>query len=339
MNRLKAATLLSGIMMAALASSYAQGQSNECKPTVSGIRTIGYLTGVAPDKQQLVSFRQGLMDSGYVEDQNIVIDYRWGYAANSDRDAYAASLEKIAKDMVDCGPAMIVVAGSTLAAKAAEKATATIPIVFAVGLDPVRAEVVKSYDQPSLNGNVTGITMQVATGLKDQLDLLRQLNPQIKKVGLLVSGNTPPQEADAMVKDLPNGKKFVVLNDGQLRGDVFNQAKSDGYDGMIVSADQFFATRRPLIIEQAATNKLSTLYPLSEYVDVGGLISYGASAPNTYRQAGLYVGKILNGARPNSLPVLRSPAQVAINLNTARTLNLTVPTELKTRAEKVVGGN
>jgi putative ABC transport system substrate-binding protein len=335
MNRLGVIIFLGGIMAAAPLASYAQGQNAQCKPAAPGIRTVGFLTGVAPEKQQLVSFRQGLMDSGYVEDRNIVIDYRWGYAPNLDRIA----LDRIARDLVSCAPALIVVASSTVAAKAAENATATIPIVFAVGLDPVRNELVKSYDQPILNGNVTGVTMQMATGLKDQLDLLRLLNPQIKQVGLLVSGNTSPQDADAMVKDLPNGKIFEVRGDEQLRGDIFRQAVNEGYDGMIVSANQFFATRRPLIIEQAAAQKVLTLYPVSDYVDGGGLISYGASLPNTYRQAGLYVGKILNGARPDSLPVLRSPPEIAINLNTARALNLTVSTELKTRADKVVGEN
>jgi putative ABC transport system substrate-binding protein len=273
-----------------------------------------------------------------VEDRNIVIDYRWGYAANLDRIA-RDNLDRIAKDLVGCAPALIVVAGSTPAAKAVESATRTIPIVFAVGLDPVRTEIVKSYDQPTLNGNVTGVTMQMAMGLKEQLDLLRQLNPKITKVGLLVSGNTSSQDADAMVKDLPGGKKFEVRGDEQLKVDLFRQAVSEGYDGMIVSASQFFSSHRPLIIEQAAAQKLVTLYPLSEYVDAGGLISYGASAPNAYRQAGLYVGKLLNGARPESLPVLRSPPQLAINLNTAKTLNLTVSPELKTRADKVVGDN
>jgi len=181
--------------------------------------------------------------------------------------------------------------------------------------------------------------MQTAAGVAARRELLTELSSRIDNVGLLMN-ETPAlraQRAD-LIKDL-GGKDQILLasNDTELKDRFQDAARTLGYNGMIVTANPFFGTRRSEIVELAASNKLPTIYPWSEYVDAGGLISYGVSLTSTYRDLGLYAGRILNGAQPASLPILTSRFELAINLITARRLGLTVPPELMKRASYVIG--
>jgi ABC-type uncharacterized transport system substrate-binding protein len=312
-------------------TAYAQG--SQCKSAPANVPVIGFLSSVSPETMQasVAAFRQGLKDTGYVENINAVIEYRWANGNNP------GVLSNLATQLINCKVAVIVTSGGTPPAEAAKKATTTIPIVFGTGFDPVRTGLVPSYDRPNMN--ITGVAMQTAAGVAARRELLAKLSPRIDRVGLLV--NPTPALAKERVdlgKDLGGDDRILeASNDNELRDKFEEAAKARGYNGMIVSANPFYGTRRSQIVQLAANNNLPTIYPWSEYVDAGGLISYGVSLPNTYRDLGLYAGKILNGAKPANLPILTSQLEIAINLITARALGLTVPLELVKRASYVIG--
>jgi putative ABC transport system substrate-binding protein len=344
--------LLGGLAAAWPLAAHAQPQSgDQCKQGSQDVRVIGFLNPASAEAipQALAGFRQGLRDAGYIEDQNIIIDYRWAngrYELLPDR----------AKQLVDCKVELIAATGGTKSAQAAKEATAqaatdpaaTIPIVFATGFDPVKTRLVPSYDRP--DGNATGIAMHTAARVETRVELLRKLVPPSQKIALL---QNPSADVRSLQADLPPNLVSSVLraSDEAALNEKFREAADNGYDGIVVSADPFLGSRRAQIVALAAQHRLRAIYPWREYVEAGGLMSYGVNFANTYRQIGLYAGRILNGAHPAGLPVLHPPDfsvrerevketsrfELAINLTTARTLGVTLPLELIQRANHFVG--
>jgi putative ABC transport system substrate-binding protein len=343
MRRVKSILLLGGLVAAWPLAAFAQTQSDDaCKQASGGLRVIGFLSSSSPDAiaRSVAAFRQGLKDAGYIEGENVIVDYRW---ANGDYGLLPAK----AKQLVECKVALIAATGGTQSAQAAKDATRTIPILFATGFDPVKTKLVPSYARPG--ENATGIAMHTAARVATRRELLSKLDPQPKKIALLVNPTPafPDQKAD-MEKDV-GGDHLLEANSENALNAKFKEAEEKGYRAIIVSADPFFGGRRAQIVDLAARHRLPAIYPWREYVDAGGLMSYGVSITNAYRQIGLYAGRVLSGARPADLPVLDPPEpperelegssrfELAINLTTARTLRLTIPPELIKRANYVVG--
>ena len=294
---------------------------------------VGFLTNRSPGESAhlVAAFRQGLSETGHAEGKTIQIDFRFA-------EGQFARLPALATDLIERKPAVIVAVGpGALAAKAA---TSTIPIVFISGGDPVDAGLVSSLNRPG--GNVTGIGwFSTELGAK-RLELLHELVPKATTIGMLVNPNYPDIESQR--KDLDEAaRKF-----GQ-QGHVVNAASVDDFDkvlatlvqlkasALVVSADAVFLSRRDRLVGLVAHYGLPAVYPQREYVMVGGLMSYAASVADGYRQAGIYVGRVLRGAVPTDLPVvLPSKFDLFINLKTAKALGLEVPPTLLARADEVI---
>ena len=295
---------------------------------------IGFLnSGSSKGFQSLVAaFRQGLSESGYVEGQNLAIEYRWA-------DGDYEKLPRLAGDLV--GHRVIAIfAGGPPAVVAAKAATTTIPIVFTSGGDPVELGFVSSLNQPG--GNVTGVSF-----LSDELDakrlgLLRELVPAAKSVGFLV--NPTRSSFQSEIKDSQQaaqalGMKLIVSN-ASTEAEIdmaFAEFSQQRIDALLVAADPFFLSRRDQIVALANRLRIATMYYIREYVVAGGLISYAPNLAEVYHQAGSYVAKILKGAKPANLPVLQpTKFNFVINLKTAKALGLTVSKQMQLLADEVI---
>ena len=293
---------------------------------------IGFLyLGSAREYPQLSYFRQGLKEGGYSEGQNVKIEYRWAEESNR--------LLELATDLARRRVAVIVAAGtnSTLAAKAA---TSTIPIVFLTGGDPVREGLVSSLNRPE--ANVTGVTFIVEElGAKD-IEALHELLPDAKSVGFLVNPDNPAarrqianlQKAAAVLGLDPQPVTVTHASDFDK---AFNAVADRQIGALLVGADPLFATNVDQIVTLAAHHRIPTVYYKRDYVDAGGLMSYGTSGDDAWRQVGIYIARILKGVKPGDLPVIQpTKFELVINLKTAKTLGLTVPPSLIARADEVI---
>jgi putative tryptophan/tyrosine transport system substrate-binding protein len=294
---------------------------------------IGYLHFAAPNYVPASSsFLQGLKEFGFVEGQNVALEYRW---AEGDYDRLPA----MAADLVGMGVDLIAAFGPP-SAKAAKNASSTIPIVFEVGNDAVEAGLVNSLAQPG--GNATGLSILFVQVTPKRLELLCELLPDPRTIGLLVNPKSPtaqPSIRSAAEAAQAKGVQLSVLNASNVSevSAAFSAAISSGVRGMIVSADPFFDMQRELLVGVAAREKLPTVYFEDEFPNAGGLISYGSSLAEVYRQMGLYAGKILKGAKPSELPVEQpTKFRMAINLKTARELGIVVPPRLLATADDVI---
>ncbi|HEU0155350.1 MAG TPA: ABC transporter substrate-binding protein [Stellaceae bacterium] len=296
---------------------------------------IGFLSGVAAvDYAPFVAaFRQGLGDTGFVEGKNVAIDYRWAEGHYDRLPALAAELVALKVDV-------IAATGGSLQGPAAKRATRTIPIVFTTGSDPVAQGLVADLARPG--GNVTGFTLLVADLMEKRLDLLAQLLPAIKVVALLVN----PQNSNSprFVRDLPKaaqerGLQLHVVN-ASTEGEIdaaFAALSGLHAQALLAGSDAFFNDRRRQIVDLAARYKLPAIYDTTAFTSAGGLMTYGPSLAETYRQVGIYVGKILHGAKPADLPVQRpKKLKLVINMNTAKALGLAVPPSILARADEVI---
>jgi putative ABC transport system substrate-binding protein len=294
---------------------------------------IGVLRATITDENHvnLVALRQGLGDAGYLAGQNATIEYRW--AENRyDR------LPALAADLVGRRVAVIF-AGSGVAARAAKAATTTIPIVFAGGIDPVQLGFVASLNRPG--GNVTGVSFFSNAIEPKRLGLLRDVVPRASVIAALI--NPDNASARRQSEDLNEAVRAVgmKLNIAYARSaadlepafaDFVKQA-----GGLVVATDAAFTAYREQLVGLAARHALPAVYPSRDFVEVGGLMSYGASIPDAYRQAGVYVGRILKGEKPADLPVmLPTKFELVINLKTAKMLGLTVPPSLLGIADEVI---
>jgi putative tryptophan/tyrosine transport system substrate-binding protein len=301
------------------------------KPAVP---VIGFLNGTAPDPtlQRAAAFRQGLGDVGYVERQNVTIEYRWAEFQDY-------QLPRLAADLVRREVAVIAATGSTASALAAKRATATIPIVFEIGGDPVAAGLVDKLDQPG--GNLTGMSLNSTALGHNQLELVRALIPKVSTVAVFVNPNNPNSGTQAGIEAAAraNGIRTLILNVNRDSGfdQPFATLVQQHADALLVGNDPFFLEWRNKIIVLAEHHSVPTIYSSRAYVAAGGLMSYGVSITEGYRQVGVYVGRLLKGDKPADLPVVNSiKFKSAINMTTARALNLEVPPAVLTHADEVI---
>jgi putative tryptophan/tyrosine transport system substrate-binding protein len=296
---------------------------------------IGFMSGRSPeDSAHLVSaFRQGVAETGLVEGQTVTIEYRW---ALGDYDRSAA----LAADLVSRKIAVLVAVGGDVSALAAKNATATIPVVFGMGSDPVKAGLVASFNRPG--GNATGFTLWTNEMESKRLGLLREIVPAAQLIGILVNPKFPASVQELADLDLAAkgvGQRLFVApanNDAELDAALtsFGQQR---VAAVLVTAAPFFDTRLERIVSFAAQNRLPAIYQFREYAVAGGLISYGPNIVESYRSAGVYAGRILKGEKPADLPVLQpTKFDFVINLKTAKALGLTVPPTLLAEAGEVI---
>jgi putative tryptophan/tyrosine transport system substrate-binding protein len=293
---------------------------------------VGYLGASTPDANFLAAFRKGLSEIGYDEGRNLTIEYRF---ANNQNDR----LPELAAELVRRQVAVIA-ASVTQAAVAAKVVTATIPIVFRMGEDPVLIGLVASLNRPG--GNVTGITnMNAEIGAK-RLGLLHELIPSAERYAALVNPTSPNAETstkEAQSAAATLGRPIEVLTASTNRDidAAFANAVQKRADALWVSASSLFASRRVQLVTLAAHYRLPTIYWLREFAEAGGLMTYGASATDEFRQVGVYTGRILKGEKPADLPVMRaSKFEFVINLQTAKTLGITIPATLLAIADEVI---
>ena len=323
MRRREFITLIGGIAAWPLAARAQQ----------SAMPVIGFLyLGSAREYPQLAYLRQGLKEGGYVEGQNVTIEYRWAEESNR--------LPELAVDLARRRVAVIAAVGGTNSALAAKAATTTIPIVFLTGGDPVREGIVSSLNRPE--ANVTGVTFIVEElGAKD-IEALHELLPDAKSVGFLVNPDNP-----AARRQIANLQKAAAVLGLEVQpvtvthasdfDKAFNAVADRQIGALLVGADPLFATNVDQIVTLAAHHRIPTVYYKRDYVDAGGLMSYGTSGDDAWHQVGIYIARILKGEKPGDLPVIQpTKFELVLNLKTAKTLGLTVPPSLITRADEVI---
>ena len=323
MNRRELMLLLGGAMTAA------RGLRAQHK----SMPVIGYLGGASPGPFApfVAAFHQGLNEAGYVEGQNLAIEYRWA-EGRYDR------LPALAADLVDRKVDVIATSGGPVPARAAKNATSAIPIVFVAG-DPVEQGLVASLARPG--GNLTGFSVMATEVWPKRLELLSELIPRTRVIGLLVNPGTVPNRLIQEVQEAARtkGLQLHTLNagtDAELET-AFASLVQLQVGGLVVGTDPFFNSRREQLVVLAARQAVPAIYEWREFAAAGGLISYGSSLSGSYRQAGAYVGRILKGEKRADLPVQQPTTfELVVNLNTAKALGLTVPPSILARADEVI---
>ena len=298
------------------------------------VPVIGFLSGRSPGEQAdaIAAYRQGLREIGFIDGQNVTIEYRWA-EGRYDR------LPALASDLVRRKVAVIF-ASTTIAARAAKDATATIPIVFAGASDPVRLGLVGSLNRP--DGNLTGFTTASGALEAKRLELLHELVPTATTIGVLVNATNSIAEsnvADMETAVRAHGEKMVVLRVESERdiAAAFADLVQQRIGALLVATDPFFGEHRDQLVTLAARYSVPAMYVRREFAAAGGLISYGANVTDGVRQAGAYTGRILKGAKPSDLPVQQPTRfELVINLKTAAALDLIVPPALLARADEVI---
>jgi len=298
----------------------------------AGVPLVGLLVSTQIDDRQIAAIRQGLKDAGYIEGRNVAIKYRSG-------DGRFDRLPAMAAELAADAPAAII-ALAPAAALAAKAATTTIPVVFSIGGDAVKLGLVSSLNRPG--GNVTGVTFFVNTLGAKRLELLRELVPSAAHIGFLVNPANPTSESqvtDVRAAARERRVDLLVVNAGSEReiDAGFASFVQQRVNAIVIGADSLFLSRRDQVVGLAARHALPAIYNLREYVDNGGLITYGASITDAFRLAGGYAGRILKGEKPPDLPVQQTVKfELAVNLKTAKALGLTVPDKLLVAADEVI---
>jgi putative ABC transport system substrate-binding protein len=303
------------------------GRAQQPMPVIGFLRS----TAAADSGSWVAAFRRGLNEAGYVEGQNVAIEYSWAEDRHDQLPALVA-------DLVRRNVAVIVV--NNIAAPVAKAATTAVPIVFVIGGDPVKESLVASLNQPG--GNVTGVSFLVSQIGTKRLDLLRQLVSKATTIAVLVYPNTPETETerrDVQGAAQAMGQQLIILDASSDRDieAAFTTFVERGAGALLVGAGAFLSSKRELTVALAARYGLPTSYVTREAVVAGGLMSYGPSQADAYRQAGIYAGQILKGKKPADLPVMQSTKyELVINLKTAKALGLTVPPNMLLLADEVI---
>jgi putative ABC transport system substrate-binding protein len=325
MNRRELLLLLGGAMTAARALRAQQ----------KAMPVIGYLGSGSPSTSApfVAALRQGLSEMGYAEGQNLAIEYRWA-EGRTDR------LPALAADLVDRKVDLIAAFGGIASARAAKNATSAIPIVFLIGTNPVADGLVVSFTRPG--GNLTGVTLLIEALYEKRVELLSDLVSQARVIALLVNPND--MNAEGVIREVQEAARAKRLQlhiwkaDSEAEIDAaFAGLVEQHADALIVGANPFFDTRRDQLLALAARHAVPAMYAWREFTTTGGLISYGASLADVYRQLAIYAGKILKGAKPADLPVQQpSRFELVINLKAAKELGLAIPPSILARADEVI---
>jgi putative ABC transport system substrate-binding protein len=298
-----------------------------------GIPVVGYLNATSPaaNAELLAAFRKGLSEAGYVEGQNVAIEYRWA-------EFHYDRLPALAADLVDRKVDVIAACGGAGEALAAQSATSTIATVFAVGADPVETGLVASLARPG--GNLTGVAILNVELMQKRVELISELVPQARVIGYLINPNNSaiePNIASARQAAGVKGLRLEILSAGtESEIDAVFATLVEHVDALVVG-DPLFNSRREQIVALAARYRVPAIYIWREYVAAGGLISYGAIFTPAHHEVGIYAGKILSGAKPADLPVQQpTNFELVVNLKTAKELGLTVPPSILARADEVI---
>jgi putative ABC transport system substrate-binding protein len=326
MKRREFITLLGGVAAWPLAARAQQA---------SPIPVVGFLSPGFPEPSSFLvaAFGGGLKEASYVAGQNVAIEFRWA------RGSYD-QLQTLAADLVRRQVAVIAATGGTISAQAAKAATATIPIVFNVGDDPIKSGLIVSFNRPG--GNLTGVNTQSPALEPKRLGLLRELVPQAEIIAVLLNPNNP--DADLQWREVQAAataigqplRMFNASSESDL-DTAFAALVQQRADALLVGNDVFFTNRREQIVALAARHAVPTIYAFRQFAESGGLISYSTNLVEVYRQVGLYVGRILKGEKPADLPVVQpTKFELVINLKTAKTLGVKISDKLLALADEVI---
>lgn len=326
--RLRRRTLLGGFAAAFAVSRRAMGQSRP-KPV------IGFLNSASPDTYafNVKAFHEGLKHVGFLDGDNIQIEYRW---ADSDY----ARLPGLARELVEKGVLAIAATGDIASARAAQSATKTIPVVFTIGGDPIRFGLVSSYNQPG--GNITGINLVPAIMSAKRIELLHEIAPQIRRIAILINPgnfNAPAEQRDAEEGGRALGIEIIALQarNQQEIDTAFVELLNRGAEGIITGTDPIVLARREQIVGFATQHALPVVGFVREFADAGSILSYGPSITWMYWQAGVYIGQILKGSNPANLPVLQPTRyELVVNLKAAARLDIELPLSFLSRADEVI---
>jgi putative ABC transport system substrate-binding protein len=301
----------------------------------SSTPVIGFLNNTTPETYEpfVASFRRGLGQAGYVEGQNVTIEFRWGRNESN-------RLPNLAKELVQRAVTVIVASGGDQAVRAAQAATQTIPIVATIGSDPVETGFVRSLNRPE--GNITGVSVFAVQLVAKRLELAREFAPNAVTIGFLANPNNSNykidiREIDEAAKTL--GQKVLILDAGTENecDAAFAELTQHQIGALIVQSDPFFNEIKVHLVVSAARRSIPVVFPRREFTVAGGLLSYGTSLTEAYRQVGIYTGRILKGAKPTELPILLpSRYELVLNLKTAKALGIAVPTSVLVRADEVI---
>jgi putative ABC transport system substrate-binding protein len=297
------------------------------------IPTIGFLGSTSPaPAPRIAAFHSGLNESGYVVGQNVAIEYRWA-------DDHYDRLPALATDLIRRQVAVIVAAGGPASALAAKTATTTIPVVFTAVSDPVKSGLVASMNRPG--GNVTGVAALTIELDAKRLELLREIAPAARDIAALVNPNRPDtvQQLSGIQTAVQSvGHRLLILKAGNEHElDAVFDTQGKQFDALLVGADPFFLSRSGQLLALLARHGRPAIFAQREFVVAGGIISYGTSLTDAYRQAGVYTGQILKGDKPANLPVVQpTKFELVINLKAAKVLGLTVPQTLQVAADEVI---
>jgi putative ABC transport system substrate-binding protein len=301
----------------------------------AALPVIGFLNGASPGPfaNRVEAFREGLREVGFVENQNVIIEFRWAEGRYD-------QLPALVGDLINRQVAVILATGGSKVARVAKQATSSIPIVFTAGIDPIQAGLVSSIQHPG--GNVTGVSLLSQLLAAKRFEVLHEFVPAATAIGLLVNPESVIAESEIRLigaAGQARGLKILVQQaSSENQIDLaFASLGSEHADALLLGTDAFFESRREQVVALAARHVLPAVFDTRDYVDAGGLSSYGPDYGIAYREAGAYCGRILRGAKPGDLPVLQlSKIELVINLKTAKVLGLTVPQSLLARADEVI---
>jgi putative tryptophan/tyrosine transport system substrate-binding protein len=318
-------TLLSGAAAWPLAASAQQ----------AALPVVGFLgaPSAGPYARYVAAIHQGLKEVGYIEHQNVAMEYRWA-------DGQYDRLPALAADLISRRVAVIVPIGGAPATVAAKAATSTIPIVFNLGADPIGLGLVTNLNRPG--GNITGIAIMVVEIETKRLELLHELAPPSTPIAVLLNpanAQAQTQEREAQAAARAMGRKVLVLKAGTEHEieSAFAILVRERASALLVGGDTFFNSQTILFVVLTARHAIPTIYPFRSSVDAGGLMSYGASLLDAYRQTGVYVGRVLKGEKPADLPIVQpTKFELVINLKTARAVGIAIPPTLLARADEVI---